>query len=109
MNILVNYFENFEIMDEDVGRWLGHDTFSALIRCTKYRHLPHGEAVYSAGDEAEGFYFVLQGAVRLSASAEEQAERLGQNYVFGQTDIFHSGSRKKDCTVSSQQGVHLAF
>lgn len=96
-------------MDEDVGRWLGHDTFSALIRCTKYRHVAHGEAVYRAGDDAESFYFILQGTVRLSASAEEEAEQLGQNYVFGQSDIFHSESRKKDATASSQMGVHIAF
>merc|ERR1719242_1399475 len=110
VDILVRYFQNLQIMDEDVGQWVGQDTFRALIQRTRYQELNHNDFVYKKGDaEHLCFYFILKGTVTLGATAEHEEEDFGQNYVFGQSDLFHNESRQRDCIVTSTKGVHLAY
>ena len=121
IDILINYFEDFTIMGEDVDKWSGQNTFRAFIKETKYRFVPYNNYVYKLGDDDDlCFYFILRGNVKLSKHemvdtnsdddiVTDLVIELNENHIFGENEMLKSDKRETNCLCSSTHGVHLAY
>lgn len=93
-------------LDGDVRRLSGVRPFSALPRealqllafsCEK-RALRAGEALFSAGEPADGAYFVLEGEILLRRGESER--RAGVGALIGETALFTQTLRPADASAA---------
>ncbi len=93
-------------LDGDVRRLSGVRPFNALPRealqllafsCEK-RKLRAGEALFSAGEAADGAYFVLEGEILLRCGEDER--RAGAGALIGETALLTETLRPADASAA---------
>ena len=123
VDYLVAFFENYQIMTEDVDTWSGKATFREFIKQTRYKYIPQSKFIFREGDEGDEFYFVLRGNVSVlvddashvstskrnvySTSPKQEIHTVEENHVFGEIAMFNQGKRSATCVAKTD--THLAY
>lgn len=91
------------------GRWfagLPDDLQQRLVDAAELRPLAARQRLFSRGDEADGLYAVLDGAVRVSGSSESGREALltllEPPSWFGEISIFDGAPRTHDAVAETE-------
>ncbi|ETO17284.1 hypothetical protein RFI_20040, partial [Reticulomyxa filosa] len=63
IDALVTYFDNYDIMSQDIDIYSGISTFRAFIQETRYREYQAHKQIFAQGDLGNEFYFILTGKV----------------------------------------------
>eukprot|EP00485_Elphidium_margaritaceum_P005018 CAMPEP_0202692366 /NCGR_PEP_ID=MMETSP1385-20130828/6762_1 /ASSEMBLY_ACC=CAM_ASM_000861 /TAXON_ID=933848 /ORGANISM="Elphidium margaritaceum" /LENGTH=1838 /DNA_ID=CAMNT_0049347889 /DNA_START=84 /DNA_END=5600 /DNA_ORIENTATION=- len=123
VDTLVDFFEHYQIMTEDVDAWSGKATFRSFIQQTRYRFVPQTKYIFREGDEGDEFYFVLRGSVsvlvdnselvntshqQLNVNApKKEIHTVFEHHVFGEMAMFNANKRSATCVAKTD--VHLAY
>ena len=98
-------------LDADVRRLAGVRPFDALPRealqllafsCAK-RKLQAGDALFSAGEAADGGFFVLEGEISLKAAGVERRARAGA--LIGESALMTETVRSADAAAATDSVV----
>jgi CRP-like cAMP-binding protein len=98
-------------LEADVRRLAGVRPFAALPRealqllafsCAR-RKLGPGERLFSAGDSAQGAFFVLDGEIALSADGVERRAAVGA--LIGESALFTATIRPADAVASRESAL----
>lgn len=79
-------------------------SYSALMTCAK------GKEVYLKSDESPSFYFVKQGIIEVSYTANDTkitVALLGSDQFFGEIGFFDGGSRVRDIRAVEDAEIHV--
>ncbi|ETO29020.1 hypothetical protein RFI_08106 [Reticulomyxa filosa] len=63
VDVMVDYFDNYRIMSEDIDIYSGKSTFRAFIQETRYRKYQPNKQIFEQGELGNEFYFILTGKV----------------------------------------------
>eukprot|EP01084_Bolivina_argentea_P019319 35933_1 len=127
IDILVGFFENYQIMTEDVDTWSGQATFRSFIQQTRYRYVPLGKHIFREGDDGDVFCFVLRGNVSVLVDDNTQGVHMNikrnlyssgitnkkeihiveDHHVFGEIAMFNQGKRSATCVAKTD--TYLAY
>ena len=91
--------ENDAVVDmlEKSPLWsgLGKQDFKAIVRMAKQQKFNSGDAIVRKGEEAVGFYLVLDGAVEIRSDGNTLS-RLGPGQFFGEMSVVDAQPRSAD-------------
>ncbi len=95
-------------LDDDVRRLSGAGPLSALPRealqllafSGEKRRLGEGEALFAAGDGADGAFFVLEGEIVLRKDGAER--RVGPGALIGESALLVETARPADAAAASE-------
>lgn len=84
-------------------RGLGSEDLAAVARTTAGRSFGRGELLFLAGQEARGFFLILEGRVKLSRFGADGREQvlhiLGPGEPCGEVPVFEGGVYPATCTA----------
>ncbi len=94
------------------GRWFGglpREFSDELLKAAQLRTLVPGERVFFRGDPPNGMFGVIEGAIRISGSAEDGKESLIMlcecPYWFGESGILDRLPRSRDAVAEVESRV----
>eukprot|EP01083_Nonionella_stella_P077817 212706_1 len=109
MDLLVDFFEHFQILSPEIDCLIAKDTFTQFIAATQYKHIPKHQHVFQPNDEANEFYFVLQGEAEIVEPNDNTKHILDSGNIFGEPAMFDHHPRNTFCQAVGSNGVQLAF
>lgn len=104
-----NRIESFA--DISLFSGLSADALEHLTRISRTVHLKPDQGLFVQGDQSDGCYAVMSGALRISFLSVEGGETvlaiMGPGDVVGEMGLF--GSKTRSATVTAQSACELAF
>ena len=102
--------ENDAVVDmlEKSPLWsgLGKQDFKAIVRMAKQQKFNSGDTIVKKGEEAVGFYLVLDGAVEIRSDGNTLS-RLGPGQFFGEMSVVDAQPRSADVVAIEPSRVLL--
>jgi CRP-like cAMP-binding protein len=102
--------ENDAVVDmlEKSPLWsgLGKQDFKAIVRMAKQQKFNSGDTIVKKGEEAVGFYLVLDGAVEIRSDGNTLS-RLGPGQFFGEMSVVDAQPRSADVVAVEPSRVLL--
>jgi len=93
-----SYERTLRLRSVDLFTELSDHALAALASRLEEIDLDEGEAVFSKGDVGDSMYLVTGGSVRVHDGPTELA-RVGEDQVFGEFTVLHSGPRTASVTA----------
>ena len=93
-----SYERTLRLRSVDLFTELSDHALAALASRLEEVNFAEGEAVFSKGDVGDSMYLVTGGSVRIHDGPTELA-RVGEDHVFGEFTVLHSGLRTASVTA----------